>query len=455
MISSNAVGGGPVDGHIQELLAPRHVWFYSSTWENIDDKTALAHIMRLITGIPGGILRGASLSLYAVAQRMSWASGRETTRREDIAYCLIGLFDVQMAPIYGEGTQNAFLRLQEEILKRTADQTLFLWIPSHEPYNQGLLATSPQAFCRHRRCFDWVTSPRNLLFGEVFDPYAHFQPLVDMVGAQSLNINAEGKTTIIERKSQGSFAALGAHGVQGNFLIKKFTDSNSSVRMLCLDIEFTGSVGSIRIGLNLQQEAQWPPGRSPNRAGFMKRLCAVNAMSKPVFNIIDCEFQREAISVSQISTPDANDDMQFPYNYELHSGKSLPVFPIGFEREFKRNGKVMLQPSAHMLRHTCPDTRSDYDFVLCFGAHNTRPTFWCRVLTPALLQEYGYTLEELEKAYVDLKLSSGRFRREDVNELQCGAHGVVVSMLDHDVESHNVVSCIRISMYIYKKPTER
>lgn len=63
-------------------------------------------------------LRGSSLLHCTVAQRVSWASKRETTRREDTAYSLLGLFDVHLAPTYGEGETKAFMRLQEEILKR-------------------------------------------------------------------------------------------------------------------------------------------------------------------------------------------------------------------------------------------------------------------------------------------------------------------------------------------------
>jgi len=109
------------------------------------------------------------------------------------------------------------------------------------------------------------------------------------------------------------------------------------------------------------------------------------------------------------------------------------VFAIGFK------GKVIPQPSAHVLRHTGPDTKSGYDMVLSFGSYNTLPTFWCRGLTPALLQEYGYILEELERAYIDLKLSSGRIRPEDMVRLHCGIHSVFASIFEQDVERHKVV----------------
>ncbi|KAF3810379.1 Vegetative incompatibility protein HET-E-1 [Colletotrichum gloeosporioides] len=66
------------------------------------------------------------ISQASVAERMFWASRRETRRAEDIAYCLLGIFDVNMSLIYGEG-RNAFRRLQESIMQKTDDQSIFAW----------------------------------------------------------------------------------------------------------------------------------------------------------------------------------------------------------------------------------------------------------------------------------------------------------------------------------------
>lgn len=84
---------------------------------------------------------------------MSWAAKRTTSRREDIAYCLMGLFGVHMPLLYGEG-DRAFLRLQEEILKTSDDHSLFAWTKSlfywvHENLYCGLLAQHPSDFDQH------------------------------------------------------------------------------------------------------------------------------------------------------------------------------------------------------------------------------------------------------------------------------------------------------------------
>jgi len=84
--------------------------------------------------------------------KMSWASKRETSRTEDIAYCLMGIFDINMPLLYGEG-KKAFLRLQLEILKRSDDESIFAWIsPAWEMVNisHGLLATSPSWFAESK-----------------------------------------------------------------------------------------------------------------------------------------------------------------------------------------------------------------------------------------------------------------------------------------------------------------
>lgn len=116
---------------LQELLAPEFVEFFDQNWNEIGSKSSLQDLVSTITGISVehlGNFRPAS-----VAQKMAWASRRKTKRVEDEAYSLLGLFGVNMPPLYGEG-QNAFFRLQLEILKQINDESLFAWksSSSHE-----------------------------------------------------------------------------------------------------------------------------------------------------------------------------------------------------------------------------------------------------------------------------------------------------------------------------------
>ena len=102
---------------LQELVAPRNVEFYSTDWRKIATKDELCGLLSSITEIGEHILKGAKLADVSVARRMSWAS---YTRTEDIAYCLLGIFDVNLPLIYGEGLK-AFRRLQEAIMNTTHD----------------------------------------------------------------------------------------------------------------------------------------------------------------------------------------------------------------------------------------------------------------------------------------------------------------------------------------------
>lgn len=136
---------------LQELIAPRDVVFYSKNWVELGEKARVGYNLcdeiSKITGIAQDVLNGmADISLVSIATRMSWASKRKTTRVEDRAYSLMGLFDISMSMLYGEG-KKAFTRLQQEIMKDSVDQSLFCWTDSKSAYaHRGLLAGSPDDF---------------------------------------------------------------------------------------------------------------------------------------------------------------------------------------------------------------------------------------------------------------------------------------------------------------------
>jgi hypothetical protein len=100
---------------LQELLAPASVAFYSKEGELLGDKQSLRDTIHEITGIPVGALLGTKLSDFSVDDRFSWAEKRQTTREEDKAYCLLGMFGVHLSLIYSEGEENAFRRLRDAV----------------------------------------------------------------------------------------------------------------------------------------------------------------------------------------------------------------------------------------------------------------------------------------------------------------------------------------------------
>ncbi|KAI1461616.1 heterokaryon incompatibility protein-domain-containing protein [Annulohypoxylon moriforme] len=145
---------------LQELIAPKDVHFYSMNWRYLGSKHDLQDELQRITGIDRLILSTGVFNEACIAKRMSWAANRKTTRIEDIAYSLLGIFEVNMPLLYGEG-RRSFIRLQEEIMKISDDYSLFAWgIPlelkpmdwstigswSESSQLHGLFADSPSDF---------------------------------------------------------------------------------------------------------------------------------------------------------------------------------------------------------------------------------------------------------------------------------------------------------------------
>ncbi|PVF95714.1 hypothetical protein CPB86DRAFT_562288 [Serendipita vermifera] len=149
---------------LQELLAPKRITFFSKDWKQITrqdcDKlqakrsiqaqskgrgeAALWPTIAQVTGIPIEDLLDFKPGLYDIGKRMSWASRRRTTRIEDMAYCLIGIFCVNLSVSYGE-KEGAFYRLQAEIMQNTDDRSLFNWSGQASVFN-SMFANSPTCF---------------------------------------------------------------------------------------------------------------------------------------------------------------------------------------------------------------------------------------------------------------------------------------------------------------------
>lgn len=131
---------------LQELLAPLSVEFFAKDWTWIGSKRDLDHVLRDITGIRMNIITNPDeMWSCSISERMSWAADRLTTREEDSAYCLLGIFNVNIPLLYGEGPR-AFVRLQEEILRTSLDHSLLCWRMSHPAHRNELLAPDVSCF---------------------------------------------------------------------------------------------------------------------------------------------------------------------------------------------------------------------------------------------------------------------------------------------------------------------
>ena len=203
---------------LQELLAPAIVEFYNSDWDEIGTKLSLQEQLTEITGIDEGILRGADPLRRNVAVRMSWAARRVTSRLEDRAYSLMGLFGVHMPLLYGEGSR-AFIRLQEEIMRVQEDYTLFTWcpdvmsIPHDAQISKGLLADSPSDFIDNRDHYTlqtltkghgsaWSFRDLSIDSSSVFNPLREQEP--PYLTSRGLRISLP----IIERNSGEIYACI-------------------------------------------------------------------------------------------------------------------------------------------------------------------------------------------------------------------------------------------------------
>ena len=160
---------------LQELLAPRYLFFFLQEWQKIGEiikETLLPsdknpEVNTYLSGIYGDYAFTGNISSItriplsylidttgytkaSIAKRMFWAYSRQTTRIEDMAYCLLGIFNINMPLLYGEGSK-AFTRLQEEIMKVSTDQSIFAWDCTglstlRREGDINIIAPSPSAF---------------------------------------------------------------------------------------------------------------------------------------------------------------------------------------------------------------------------------------------------------------------------------------------------------------------
>ncbi|KAJ1338580.1 HET domain-containing protein [Microdochium nivale] len=145
---------------LQELIAPQQVVFYNASWTEIGTRKSLKEHLTTITGIEVSALLGGVeiLRQLPAALKMSWASGRVTTKVEDMAYCLMGMFEIAMPLLYGEGLK-AMTRLQELIFLQTEDYSLLICEKDYRDLHAAL-PLSPQAYHRdlHGTIPEWADS---------------------------------------------------------------------------------------------------------------------------------------------------------------------------------------------------------------------------------------------------------------------------------------------------------
>jgi hypothetical protein len=129
---------------LQQLLAPENVIFLDSDCNSFGTKTEFSNEIQSTTKIGLKYLSG-NFSGASIATKMSWASNRRTTKEEDTAYCLLGIFGVTMDMRYGEG-RGTFMRLQKMLLQESNDESIFAWKSKSDSDSSGMLAPWPDCF---------------------------------------------------------------------------------------------------------------------------------------------------------------------------------------------------------------------------------------------------------------------------------------------------------------------
>lgn len=425
---------------LQELIAPASVIFFNVHWNEMGTRSRLVDELSTITRIPEKILLGKSPSYCNIAHRMSWASSRETSREEYMAYCLLGLFDLNMVPMYGEGSENAFLRLQQEILQRNSDQTIFLWTHTHDRGNSGLLATSPKAFCTHRACFGWLHWVEGSSWfdeSEQFDPYSALIP--DRSRPSELKFNENGKEQkFSSAEDYESYGVLGPHGLQISLLAARQTpyqhwgkpqggeDDDHFSKLVCFDVMASGRLDRCRVYLLLhsEQRDKFTGGFTPNRLGHWIR--SPNPLSSSEYLLHPLQqksFRRERISVSQISALGYTKGNNAYFTLRslgltpligdvgvVREGDNIHLLPFGYER-FECSGGVV------QIRHDCNQCDSGYVLCLMFGTRARNLLPWCSLLRrwkePTSMMVHSNT-------YRYMAVTNARLQEHSRYPLQCG-----------------------------------
>jgi hypothetical protein len=437
---------------LQELVAPRSIILFDGQWRVIGTKHFLAEQISSITSIPKNTLLGTSPFRCNVAQRMSWASTRQTTREEDMAYCLMGLFDVHMLPIYGEGLEKAFLRLQEEILKRSSDQTLFLWPPSNEPYNQGLLATSPWAFCTHYDCFPWLTAvgkiPR-----KGFSPYSLFRPSMFAPSSQTYDERSLGNYFGEDPNHAPSLVSLGPRGLQISLLLdvdKVALSSkiqNQRPRTISLDVFVVFERYHMKIALLLVPDVRmdYTSMFFPYRLGEMRREVCIEPGSNPQLNV-QLSFKRSTLTISQIRNAGPGNPVKFVCRNsrsEALAGEVKIFEPEAFVDTISdvRERSICCSGGSIEVKHSCPDCSVQGKLVLFFGTRGQPSQTWCTLsIIPSSVS--------IKDFYGNTKLLSTRLYERSSIGIPCGQVLLVKIQPSVDENLYSIAMDIQDTMEI-------
>lgn len=246
---------------LQELIAPCLVEFYAENWAAIGTKIQRCEEIADKTFINTAILLDPKLvEQESAASRMSWAAHRQVTREEDETYSLLGLFQVNMPMLYGEGRAKAFARLQEAIYNATRDDSLFLFKYSVHANTLPLLSDSPTRFCPRLectpcqstcvRCLDPAVKFENIVASEAWSLQAHEHVLTTVT---PFRFEVSTRLLLLEKSAFPQNALLFAKSDMQNISHMAILNHTSIQRpegSFCLALQRPSAVGDATLRVN-------------------------------------------------------------------------------------------------------------------------------------------------------------------------------------------------------------
>ncbi|KAI1478538.1 heterokaryon incompatibility protein-domain-containing protein [Daldinia eschscholtzii] len=363
---------------LQELIAPRRIKFYSDEWVELGTKTNLREIITKVTGISEDVLLGyTALSDITVALKMSWAANRSTTREEDMAYCLMGLFDINMPLLYGEGTK-AFKRLQEEIMHRYEDYTILLC----NGLNWDIfLADSPADFS-----------------GQIMhDPYWTFDPKVNVRDDHSIEMDLRklhnqielpiGASSIFEDSSHAAMS-LTSRGVHVALLCLKSAHNRfSSAWTRCW---YDDDSGPLFIFLRICRPTGTIAHYRQPQLFYLRQsdMAKVQGEGDPVWREIYLETRHT--SIAPLSHSWTTIELHFPQQPEVTAFCHSHIFAVGLPTTTYENERIIrimnrwktwatpLLKFPVVVALTLPRREKDTHYVFLVG--NLNEHHWCLVM---------------------------------------------------------------------------
>jgi hypothetical protein len=118
----------------QEYHASKVVRFYTEDWKlylNLDipnhkESPEIISEMEEATGVSARALMALRPGLDDIRRKLRLASTRQTTRVEDAAYSLLGIFSMSLSVVYGEG-DKALGRFLAQLLMSSGDTSILAW----------------------------------------------------------------------------------------------------------------------------------------------------------------------------------------------------------------------------------------------------------------------------------------------------------------------------------------